>query len=191
MDLNDREQELLRDLRSIQRQLRKETLTTFGRMNPFIEDLADWKERGRAWTKDDRDVTIYDSTTVVGDVQIGQGTWVGPFCSLDGTGGLTIGEHCSISLGCQLLSHDTVKWALSGGKAPYEYAPTTIGAFCFLGTLAVITKGVHVGERCVVAAGAVVTENVLDQTIVAGTPAKPIGRVDLGEDGSVELHYEL
>ena len=30
------------------------TLEEYGRMNPFTEDLFDWHERGRAWTRDDR-----------------------------------------------------------------------------------------------------------------------------------------
>ena len=42
-------------------------------------------------------MTIYDSTTVVGDVKIGENTWIGPFCSIDGGGGLEIGENCDIT----------------------------------------------------------------------------------------------
>ncbi|MDP9067821.1 MAG: acyltransferase [Actinomycetota bacterium] len=189
MDLNARQQQLLEDLREVGRHLRGETLDRYQRMNPFAEDLSDWKERGRAWTSDDRDVTIYDSTTVVGDVSIGRGTWVGPFCSLDGTGGLTIGEYCSVSSGCQLLSHDTARWALSGGREVYEYAPTAIGNHCFLGTHVVVTRGVTVGDRCLVAAGAVVTADAAEGSILAGIPARRIGTVDLRGDGSVDLRY--
>lgn len=189
MDVNARLQALQKDLRALQELLRGETLERYGRMNPFVEDLFDWKERGRAWTKDDCGVTIYNSTTVVGDVTIGEETWIGPYCSLDGSGGLSIGHHCSISLGCQLLTHDTVKWALSGGRAEYEQSPTIIGDCCFLGTYAVVLKGTTVGNRCIVGAGAVVSGEVPDETIVAGVPALPIGTVEIAEDGSVQLRY--
>src|ERR671917_1766480 len=112
--LNDRQRRLLDDLREVHEHLRAETRERHGRINPFAEDLFDWKERGRAWTRDDRGVTIYNSTTVAGDVDIGEETWIGPFCSLDGTGAkLTIGHHCDVSTGAQLLTHDTVKRALS------------------------------------------------------------------------------
>jgi len=186
---DERLDKLHSDLVALHRRLRDETLETYKRMNPFIEDLSDWKERGRAWTKDDRGVTIYDSTSIVGDVEIGRETWVGPHCSLDGTGGLTIGHHCSISSGCELLSHDTARWALSGGAADYEYDPTWIGDCCFLGSRAVITKGVTIGDRSLIAAGAVVTTNLPDNSIAAGVPARRIGTVVL-EDGDVRLDYD-
>jgi acetyltransferase-like isoleucine patch superfamily enzyme len=133
--------------------------------------------------------TIYDSTTVVGDVRIGDGTWIGPYCSLDGSGGLTIGHHCSISLGCHLLTHDTVSWALSGGKAPYEMSPTRVGNCCFLGSYTVVVRGLSIGDHVLVAAGAVVTRDVEDHSIVAGVPAHLIGTVEVDESEAVSLCY--
>jgi acetyltransferase-like isoleucine patch superfamily enzyme len=177
------------DLRRLREHLRERTRLDYGRLNPFYEDLFEWKERGAYWLGEDKGVTIYNSTTVVGDVSIGKNTWVGPFCSLDGTGGLRIGKNCSISAGCQLLSHDTVKWALSGGREAYEYAPVSVGDCCFLGVHAVVVKGVSIGKHCLVAAGAVVTRDVPDYSIVAGVPARVIGAVRVAEGGHVTLEY--
>jgi acetyltransferase-like isoleucine patch superfamily enzyme len=177
-------------LRALHERLRVGTLERYDRMNPFTEDLFDWKERGSAWTRDDRGVTLYGSTTVVGDVEIGEHTWIGPFCSLDGTGGLSIGHYCSISLGTQLLTHDTARFVLSGGVAQYEYAPTAVGDCCFIGTHAVVTKGVTIGDRCLVAAGAVVTGDVPAHSIVAGVPARRVGSVEVTGDGEVTLLYD-
>jgi acetyltransferase-like isoleucine patch superfamily enzyme len=188
-ELNDRQRQLLEDLRAVHEHLRGGTREAYGRINPFAEDVFDWKERGRHWTGEDRGVTIYNSTTLAGDVRIGHGTWIGPFCSLDGTGGLEIGDGCDISAGVQLVTHDSVKRALSGGAAPIETAPIRIGDRCFLGSLAVITRGVTIGDRCVVAAGSVVTSDVPPRTIVAGIPARAIGRVELDGD-DVRLLYD-
>lgn len=176
-------------LRELHGALRGRTKEAYGRVNPFYEDLFDWKERGRFWLGEDKGVTIYNSTTLVGDVSIGEKTWVGPFCSLDGSGGLTIGSYCAISLGCQLLTHDTVRWALSGGRAAYEYAPVTVGDCCFLGVHSVVVKGTSIGEHCLVGAGSVVTKDVPAYSIVAGSPARRIGEVRVAADGRVELDY--
>lgn len=176
-------------LKELHEALRDHTMSTYRRINPFYEDLFDWKERGRYWLGEDKEVTIYNSTSLVGDISIGRKTWIGPFCSLDGTGGLSIGEFCAISLGCQLLTHDTVRWALSGGKAAYEYAPIKIGDCCFLGVHAVVLKGVTIGNHCLVGAGAVVTKDVADYSIVAGVPARRIGTVHVLDDGQVKLEF--
>ena len=61
---------------------------------------------------------------------------------LDGSGGLEIGSNCSISCGVQIYSHDTVAWALSGGKEEYEYEKTSIGDSCYIGPNTIIQKGV-------------------------------------------------
>jgi acetyltransferase-like isoleucine patch superfamily enzyme len=189
ISLTDRQRQLLEDLRALHFHLRTETRQRFARINPFIEDLFSWKERGRHWVGEDRGVTIYNSTTVNGDVEIGEGTWIGPFCSLDGTGGLSIGAHCSISAGVYLLTHDTVRWTLTGGDAPADYSATQIGDRCFVGTGAVIMRGVTIGDASVVGAGAVVTRDVPAGTIVAGVPARRIGVVVTAGD-EVRLEYD-
>jgi acetyltransferase-like isoleucine patch superfamily enzyme len=186
MDLTSDEKALLRTLRSLHVKLRDHTFTTYHRINPFYEDLFEWKERGRFWTRQEG-VTIYNSASIVGDVHIGANTWIGPFCSLDGTAGLRIGSYCALSVGTQVLTHDTVRWCLSGGVSPYEYAPVAIGNRCFIGSHAVILKGVIIGDGCVIGAGAVVTADVPNNTIVAGVPAQQIGRTQIEPDGSIEL----
>ena len=94
------------------------------------------------------------------------------------------------SAGVQMLTHDTAKWALSGGKLAYEHSPTKIGDCCFVGTHAIITKGVTVGNHCLIGAGAVVTKNVPDFSIVAGVPAQPIGKVKLIGNENIKLEYK-
>jgi acetyltransferase-like isoleucine patch superfamily enzyme len=187
--LSDRQQQLLSDLRELRSALRDRTRAQHQRLNPFVEDLADWQERGRFWAGEDRDITIYDSATLIGAVEIGRGTWVGPFCLLDGSGGLRIGEFCSIATGVQVLSHDTVRWALSGGREAPERTPTSIGNRCFIGTHAVVLRGSTIGDGCVLAAGSVVSGEISAGSIVAGVPGRRIGAVaEVG--GEIELQYD-
>lgn len=188
--MNARLERLLRDLRDLRAELRTETLERYRRVNPFYEDLTDWKERGQFWRGEDRGITIYESTTLIGDVEIGDNTWIGPFCSIDGSGGLSIGDHCSISTGCQIVTHDTVSWALSAGRQPYQHAPIKIGRCCFLGSHAVVTKGITIGDHCLIGAGAVVTRDIPSFSIAAGVPARVIGQVAISDDGAVRLIYD-
>ena len=120
---------------------------------------------------------------VVGEPEIGDGTWIGAFTVIDGSGGLTIGAGCDISSGAQIYTHSSVRRCVSGRSFPtVERAPVRIGDHVFVGAGAVVSMGVTIGERSVVAAGAVVTRDVPPYTVVAGVPARPTARVVLEDD---------
>ncbi|MEP1423143.1 MAG: DapH/DapD/GlmU-related protein [Erythrobacter sp.] len=89
---------------------------------------------------------------------------------------VTIGPEATVLT----LGHDpqSTSFATSGG-------PVAIGNRTWIGYRAIIMPGVSIGEGAVVAAGAVVTKDVDPYTIVAGVPAKPIGR------RSDKLNYKL
>jgi acetyltransferase-like isoleucine patch superfamily enzyme len=133
--------------------------------------------------------SIYNSAVLFGDVSVGAGTWIGPYVILDGSGGLSIGSSCSISCGVHLYSHDTVSWALSGGKLPYRKLPVSIGDCCYIGSQTVVAAGVSIGTQCVVSANSFVKDNVPPRTIVGGTPAIRIGKV-VFENGVPNLLYD-
>ena len=130
--------------------------------------------------------SIYHSSYVFGEVSVGRNTWIGPLVLLDGTGGLTIGDNCSISTGVQIYSHDTVKWAVSGGSAPYEHAPVSIGNSCYISSQSVVAKGVTIGDRCVVGACSFVNRDLAPNTIAGGVPIRHLGHVEI-RDGDVGL----
>ena len=131
--------------------------------------------------------SIYHSSYVYGEVSVGANTWIGPMTILDGSGGLSIGDHCSISAGVQIYTHDTVRWALSGGRAEYERAPVRIGSNCYIGSQTVIAKGVTIGDRCVVGACSFVNRDLPPDTVAYGVPCRAVGRVSTGPDGTVVL----
>jgi acetyltransferase-like isoleucine patch superfamily enzyme len=117
---------------------------------------------------------------VVGEPVVGEGTWIGAFTVIDASGGLTIGRGCDISSGVHVYTHSSAKRCISGRRfAEVERRPVTIGDHVFIGANAVIIMGVTIGDEAVVGAGAVVTSDVPARAIVAGVPARQIGRVDL------------
>lgn len=146
----------------------------FRRTLPFGDYVVDRWEKARALDFGEGS-SIYDSAHVFGDVTVGRNTWIGPFTILDGSGGLEIGNNCTVSAGVQIYTHDTVEWAVSGGEAAYVRAPTSIGNNCYIGPNAVIAKGVTIGDGTIVGANSLVLKDVPAGSKVAGSPARPIG----------------
>ncbi|MCZ7594389.1 MAG: acyltransferase [Hyphomicrobium sp.] len=148
----------------------------YARSLPLGEAFDDRWERARKLGFG-KGASVYNTTAVFGDVRVGRGNVDRPFVVLDGSGRLTIGSWCSISCGVHLYSHDTVVWALSGGKLPYRKAAVSIGDCCYIGSQVVVAAGVSIGAQCVVSANSFVNDDVPPQTIVGGNPARRIGKV--------------
>jgi acetyltransferase-like isoleucine patch superfamily enzyme len=162
----------------------------FDRSLSFQDGMFDRWERAKRLGFG-KDASIYNSSLVYGDVAIGEGAWIGPYTLLDGSqGGVVIGHHCSISAGVQIYTHDTVLWSLSGGTAAKRVGAVAIGDCTYLGSQAIVGCGVTIGSQCVIAAGSFVNRDVPDRTIVGGTPAKPIGTVEVAADGGITLRYD-
>ncbi|MUM77533.1 acyltransferase [Pseudodesulfovibrio sp. F-1] len=161
----------------------------FQRSLPFADAIFDRWERAELLGFG-KGSSIYDSSLVFGEISVGENVWIGPFTILDGTGGgLSIGPCCSISAGVHLYTHDSVAHALSGRKAPLHHAPVAIGRCTFIGPHSIVKAGVTIGDHCVVAAHSFVNRDIPPRTIVAGTPARPVGRVEI--DGEqVSLKYD-
>jgi acetyltransferase-like isoleucine patch superfamily enzyme len=167
---------LLDELKALWQQRQREVALRHQRSLPFGDYVVDRWEKAQALGFG-AGTSVYDSVVVLGEVHVGRDTWVGPFVVLDGSGGLTIGSHCSISAGVQIYSHDTVEWALSGGTASYTHAPTSIGDDCYIGPCAVIAKGVRIGNRCRIGANSLVLSDIPAGSLAHGTPCRVVGRV--------------
>lgn len=111
-----------------------------------------------------------------GNVKIGEGTWIGPFCVIDGEyDKVELGRGVNVSSGAQIITHDTAKRCVSERQMKsIEHAPTSVGDFVYIGTNAVILKGCIIGHHSIIAAGAVVKENstIPPYSMVAGVPAE-------------------
>jgi len=94
---------------------------------------------------------------------------------------ITIGDDCLLASDILIASEnhgtDPEKYT-SYADNPLDAAPVTIGKGCWIGEKAIILPGVNLGDKCIVAAGAVVNKSFPAYTIVAGMPAKAIKQYD-------------
>ena len=113
---------------------------------------------------------------VIGDPMIGEDVWIGAFCVIDGSGGLSIGKGSDISAGAQIYTHSTVARCVSERKAEIDRRPVHIGEYVHIGAAAVILMGSTIGHHCVVGAGAVVLEGTVapPYSVLVGVPARII-----------------
>lgn len=113
---------------------------------------------------------------------------------------ITIGDDCGITgsaicsakavtigpgalIGADVMIFDTDFHPIDSQERRYAQLPVanarpvTIGTNVFIGTRAIVCKGVTIGNNAVIGAGSVVTHDVPDDTIVGGNPATVIRRI--------------
>jgi acetyltransferase-like isoleucine patch superfamily enzyme len=105
------------------------------------------------------------------ELEMGDGSFIGR-ASLYCTGGVKIGKNVNVSDGAVII---TAKHDVNSPAFEALYQPITVNDWAWIATNAIILAGVTIGEGAVVAAGAVVTKDVLPYSIVGGNPAKVIG----------------
>jgi len=114
-------------------------------------------------------------------VTIGEGTFLNLNVMVASVELVEIGDHCMFANGCFVTDGNhrfddpdkPVTWQGFSTKGP-----TRVGDNVWCGANVVITSGVTVGERCVIGANSVVTEDLEPFTIAAGAPAKPLRKVE-------------
>jgi UDP-2-acetamido-3-amino-2,3-dideoxy-glucuronate N-acetyltransferase len=147
--------------------------------------------------------TVASSAKVWGRAQIRENTVIGEH-SIIGSGayidaGVTVGDNCKIQNDAlvysparleegvfigpgAVLTNDSFPRAINPdgslkSSSDWEMVGVTVRRGASIGARAVVLGGVDVGEWSLVAAGAVVTKDVLAYALVAGIPARRIGWV--------------
>lgn len=105
-------------------------------------------------------------------LRVGRRSSINYNCVIDNRELVSIGQNVGIGIGVQLItsSHDLGDGGARAGKGILR--PIQIHDGVWIGSAAVILPGVTIGRGAVVAAGAVVTNDVPANTLVGGVPAK-------------------
>lgn len=110
--------------------------------------------------------------TIGRDVFIDYGVWM-DFACLDR---IVIEDKVGVAAFARLVAHDAMATEMYGIRPRRERI--LLKRCCRIGVGATILRGVTVGEESLVGAGAVVTRDVPDRTVVAGVPARPIATLE-------------
>lgn len=108
---------------------------------------------------------------------VGKNVFINSGCCFQDQGGIEIGDN--VLIGQQVviatINHDLIPQS----RANMLCAPVKIGNDVWIGAHATILPGVTVGDGAVIAAGAVVTKDVPENTVVGGVPAKIIKQIGI------------
>ena len=145
-----------------------------------VEDGADIGEGASVW---------HHAHVRAGAV-IGSGSVIGKNCYVDAEA--RIGARCKIQNNVSVYSGVVLEDDVFVGPSAvftndrfprafgeWEEVPTVVRRGASIGANATLRCGIELGELCLVAAGAVVTRDVLPNELVGGNPARTLGWVDV------------
>ncbi len=109
------------------------------------------------------------------NIRLGKNVFINSGCRFQDQGGITIDDGA-------LIGHNAVLATLNHNPDPEKRdhllpAPIHIGKKVWLGANVTVLPGVTIGDHAIVAAGAVVTRDVVPDTVVGGVPAKFIKKI--------------
>lgn len=124
-------------------------------------------------------LSLHGTYEMAGKLKIGNQCHIGPGVTLDLSKPIVMQNRSTIALNSQILTHQDVGYSPLGTKAyPTRWGGVTIEYGAFVGAGATVLPGVKIGRCAMVAAGALVREDVPAYTVVAGIPAQVVKQLD-------------
>ncbi len=147
------------------------------RFTNFSDNGPDNERRARLMGYGDGVKIAPGAIVRIGDNEIGANSFIGLYCYLNGDvrigKNVLIGPHCSLPAGNHRFDPAT------GTYSARDVAKSiVIGDGTWLASGCTVTNGVTVGRANLICANSVLTHDTEDYAIMAGTPAKQIGKVD-------------
>ena len=108
---------------------------------------------------------------------IGKNTMISLGAKIDvRRGKVSIGDHCLITHGCYILSHDGAAHIINPEDNGTGYV--NIGDHVFIGVNTVVMRNVTIGSHAIIGAGSVVNKDIPDGVVAAGNPIKIIKQLE-------------
>ncbi|MCP1462090.1 sugar O-acetyltransferase [Bacillus amyloliquefaciens] len=110
------------------------------------------------------------------NIHVGDHFYAGYNCTILDMADVRIGDNCMIGPNVGIYTAGHSLQPEGRNKSGYGI-PITIGSNVWIGGSCVILAGVTIGENSVIAAGTVVTKDVLPNSVMAGNPGKVIKKI--------------
>ena len=122
-------------------------------------------------------ITTWSSKQQQGNITIGDYCLIAPGVSISSAESIIIDDACMLATDVVISDSD---WhGVYNRTRPFRCsAPVHLKKNSWIGLRAIIGKGITIGENAIVAAGSVVVDDVPDNTIVGGNPAKIIKTIN-------------
>ncbi|ELR66665.1 Maltose O-acetyltransferase [Photobacterium marinum] len=120
------------------------------------------------------------------NIKVGKGFYANHGCTILDCAPITIGDNCLLAPGVVIATagHPLDPVERASGE---EFAKAiTIGHDVWFGANVTVCPGVSIGDNVVVGAGSVVVKDLPANTVCAGSPAKPIRTLAVGEKRTFE-----
>lgn len=115
------------------------------------------------------------------NIHLGKNVFINSHCYFMDCANITIGNHVFIGPYCGFYTANHPLQYGPRNQGLEKALPITIGDNCWFGANVSVMPGVTIGSGCVIAAGAVVTKDMPDNSLIAGVPAKVIKAIDQNE----------
>ncbi len=109
-------------------------------------------------------------------LRVGSNISIHPFCYFECIGGISIGDNVSIAEGTSIISfdHNYGDVSIPIKDQGITRKPINIAEDVWIGAKATVLGGIEIKQGSIIAAGAVVTSDVNEYSIVGGVPAREI-----------------
>lgn len=111
-------------------------------------------------------------------ISIGRDCWINDSCTFDASAPITVGDRVAIAQSVMILTNSHVRGPSESRAGAVVGLPVHIEDGAWIGACSTVLPGVTIGRGAIVAAGAVVANDVSPDTMVGGVPARLITTLD-------------
>lgn len=120
------------------------------------------------------------------NIKMGKNVFINHYCYFMDGGGITIGDNVFFGPYVGLYTANHPLQFKERNEGLEEAKPINIGDNCWFGANVSVMPGVTIGNGCVIASGSVVNNDVPDNSVVAGVPAKVVKMINQDERLNLE-----